>query len=127
MIFSGSGMGGRKAIWSRRWRGASLAGAAMFFAPRAARKFGASRPQSATLSPSTMPQLSLPSARRKLIKRKVVSFSSSAQFMTHEGGACGQGLELAEGQLARQIFHAAIGRRHQMLGRKVFEALANAR
>src|SRR5262245_4604344 len=51
----------------------------------------------------------------------------SRNLPAHDRGAVGQRLELAEGDVARKIFHAAVGRRDELVGRHVFEALANVR
>ena len=45
----------------------------------------------------------------------------------HERGALDHRLHFAERHLARQIFHAAIGRDHQPLGRHIGKRLADAR
>ena len=47
------------------------------------------------------------------------------QFAPDDGGTLDQGAELAERTLAREVFHAAIGRRDDALGRHVLEPAAD--
>ena len=49
-----------------------------------------------------------------------------ARLSPHHRGALRQGLQLAEGAVARQVLHAAIGRRHQPLRRQHGKAGADA-
>src|SRR5215813_2680351 len=46
---------------------------------------------------------------------------TSRQFPPDDGGTFGQCLEFGEGEVARDVFHAAIGGRDQPLGRQVLE------
>src|SRR5437879_7653541 len=89
------------------------------------------RPSISTRSLSSAPESEVSAARSSALPFCVSantcwSIVDLAQFGAHDGGALGEGFQLAERRLAREVLHAAVGRGHQALGRHVLERGADA-